>query len=59
MRVIDVAKKLEISRDWLRQSEKAGLIPPALRDRNGYRRYTPELVAEIREILFSKPKANK
>jgi DNA-binding transcriptional MerR regulator len=59
MRVVDVAKKLEISSDWIRRSEKAGIIPPAPRDRNGYRRYTPQLVAEIKSILFSRPKSDK
>jgi|OpeIllAssembly_1097287.scaffolds.fasta_scaffold881275_2 DNA-binding transcriptional MerR regulator len=56
MRVVDVSKELEISGDWLRRLEKAGIIPPIPRDRNGYRRYTPEMVACIRRVIFQKQK---
>jgi DNA-binding transcriptional MerR regulator len=55
MRIGDVASELEISTDWLRRLEKKGIIPPPPRDRNNYRRYTPELVFKIRSILFRKP----
>ncbi len=53
MRVVDVSRELSVSRDWLRRLEKLGIIPSIPRDRNGYRRYTPEMVAMIRRVIFS------
>jgi DNA-binding transcriptional MerR regulator len=52
MRVTEAARDLGISSDWLRRLERAGTIPLAPRDLHGHRRYTPELVAVIRERLY-------
>jgi DNA-binding transcriptional MerR regulator len=59
VRVIDASRQLGVSADWLRRLERKGIIPRPPRDRNGYRRYTPELVNEIRSILFRKPTCEK
>ncbi len=52
MRVIDVARELGFSADWIRRLEREGRIPPARRDFNGHRRYSPEDVRKLRELLF-------
>ncbi len=52
MRVVDVARELGFSSDWIRRAEKQGLIPPARRDVNGHRRYQPKDVKRLRELLF-------
>jgi DNA-binding transcriptional MerR regulator len=52
MRVIDLARQLGCSADWLRSLERAGKLPLAQRDLNGYRRYSPTDVARIRALLF-------
>ena len=57
MRVIDVARTFRVSADWLRQLERTGKIPPPSRDLNGYRRYSEEDLARIREVLF-KPRSS-
>ncbi len=40
--ISEAARELGLSADWLRQGEKRGALPPARRDRNGHRIYTPE-----------------
>lgn len=52
MRIGNLAKLLGISADWVRRLERAGRIPPASRDLNGHRRFTPEDVEHLREILY-------
>ena len=52
MRVNEAARKLGISESWLRRAEQRGHIPKARRDLNGWRVYTEEDVAILREILF-------
>jgi len=52
VRVVDVARKLGISADWLRRLERAGRIPSAPRDFHGHRRYAQEDLERIRAILF-------
>jgi DNA-binding transcriptional MerR regulator len=42
--VSEVARKLALSADWLREGERRGLLPPARRNINGHRVYT---VADI------------
>ena len=42
-----------MSADWLRRLEKAGRIPPAPRDVNGHRRYSPEHVTAVKRALFA------
>jgi DNA-binding transcriptional MerR regulator len=39
-RISEAARELGLSAEWLRQGEKQGSLPPARRDRNGYRYYT-------------------
>ena len=43
------------SPEWLRQGEKRGTLPPASRDRNGYRFYTPEDIERLRNRRRSEP----
>ena len=52
MRISDVAKELGFSADHLRELEKAGRIPPVLRDANGHRRFTQDDVERLRRVLF-------
>jgi len=52
MRIKEVSREVGVSSDWLRKLERAGTIPLAPRDLHGHRRYTPELVALIRERLY-------
>ncbi len=46
--ISEAARKLGLSTDWLRQGEKRGSLPPARRDRNGYRYYTAEDLERLR-----------
>lgn len=46
--ISEAARELGLSADWLRQGEKRGALPPARRDRNGYRFYTPEDIERLR-----------
>lgn len=52
MRVIDAARELGISPDWLRRLERAGRIPAPPRDLAGHRRYRPEDVEAIKRVLY-------
>lgn len=47
MRPIDAARRLKLSTSALRNYEAQGIIPPALRDPNGYRKYTEEHLAYL------------
>jgi DNA-binding transcriptional MerR regulator len=38
--ISEAARELSLSAEWLREGEKRGALPPARRDRNGYRYYT-------------------
>ena len=51
MTVSETARHLERSADWLRDAEAKGKIPKAKRDLNGWRVYTEEDVAKIKELL--------
>ena len=46
--ISEAARELGLSAEWLRQGEKRGALPPAQRDRNGYRYYTPEDIERMR-----------
>ena len=46
--ISEAARELELSAEWLRQGEKRGSLPPARRDRNGYRVYAPEDIERLR-----------
>jgi DNA-binding transcriptional MerR regulator len=51
MRVIDVARKLNISTTWIRKLEKDGVVSTVPRDINGHRRYSDEDLQRIKAIL--------
>ena len=46
--ISEAARELGLSAEWLRQGEKRGSLPPAQRDRNGYRIYTEEDMERLR-----------
>jgi DNA-binding transcriptional MerR regulator len=46
--ISEAARELGLSAEWLRKGEKRGVLPPARRDRNGYRYYTPEDIERLR-----------
>lgn len=46
--ISEAARELGLSADWLRQGERRGTLPPARRDRNGYRYYTSEDIGRLR-----------
>jgi DNA-binding transcriptional MerR regulator len=46
--ISEAARELELSAEWLRQGERCGSLPPARRDRNGYRYYTAEDIERLR-----------
>lgn len=47
--VSEAARKLGLSVDWLRRAERRGSLPPARRDKNGHRYYTPEDLERLRD----------
>jgi DNA-binding transcriptional MerR regulator len=49
--VAEAARELGRSERWLRQAEHKGKIPKARRDLNGWRVYTLQDIATIRELL--------
>jgi DNA-binding transcriptional MerR regulator len=49
--VSETARHLERSADWLRDAEAKGKIPKAKRDLNGWRVYTEEDIAKIKQLL--------
>ena len=54
LRVSEVARELGISAEWLRDAEAKGKIPKARRNLSGWRVYTKEDIAKIRELLMPK-----
>ena len=46
--ISEAARELGLSAEWLRQGEKRGSLPPAKRDRNGYRYYLAEDIERLR-----------
>src|SRR5713226_7806906 len=53
MRIGDVAKRLGVSKSWLRKLERQGKIPRARRDLlSKQRRYTPENLEQLRQFLY-------
>ncbi len=53
--ISEAARELSLSAEWLRQGEKRGSLPPARRNRNGYRYYTPEDIARLRNRRLFPP----
>ncbi len=49
--VSQAARQLERSERCLRDAERKGKIPKARRDLNGWRVYTPEDIAKLRELI--------
>ena len=50
-KVSEAARELGRSEKWLRNTERKGKIPKARRDLNGWRIYTPEDIAKLRELI--------
>lgn len=50
--ISEAARELGCSVEWLRAAELNGKIPVARRDINGWRRYSPQDVEQIRRLLF-------
>ena len=50
-RVSEVAREVARSERWLREAEKRGKIPKALRDMNGWRVYTEEDIERLKALL--------
>jgi len=48
LNIQQLARAVGLAADTLRRYEARGLIPPARRDRNGYRFYTPE---DLKKVL--------
>ena len=53
MRIGDLAKVLQVSKDTIRRLEKRGLLNPA-RDWAGHRRFSEQDLARARKLLFSR-----
>ncbi len=49
--VSEAARELGRSTDWLRDAEAKGKIPKARRDLNGWRVYTAEDIAKLKELI--------
>jgi DNA-binding transcriptional MerR regulator len=51
MRIGELARRLEVSTDTVRFYERAGWLPSAARERNGYRDYREEDVEHLRLLI--------
>jgi len=51
LKVSEAARELQRSERWLRKAEAEGKIPTAKRDLNGWRVYSSEDLAKLRELL--------
>jgi len=51
-RVNQVARELGVSESWLRRGEQQGRIPKARRDLNGWRVYSEEEIAALKNALI-------
>ncbi len=51
MQIGELAKSLGVTPKTIRHYEKAGLIPEAIRDGNGYRNFSPEAVQRARLVV--------
>jgi len=52
MRITAVARRLGCSPEFLRDLEKSGRIPPAPRDLNRHRRFSPEDIQRLKAVVF-------
>ena len=51
MQIGELANELGVTPKTIRHYEKAGLIPEAIRDANGYRNFAPHAVAQARLVV--------
>lgn len=59
-RISQAARELDLSAAWLRAGEKRGVLPPAKRDRNGFRYYTESDISTLRSMgVGSRPRRLK
>src|SRR5438552_17998902 len=49
----ELAELTGVTTDLLRHYERIGILPPAARASNGYRRYTPKAVMRVRAVRRS------
>ena len=54
LRVNQAARELGCSETFLRRAEYRGKIPKARRNQNGWRVYTAEDVAKLKELLIGR-----
>jgi len=54
--VSEAAREIGRSERWLRQAERRAKIPKAKRDLNGWRVYTKEDIAIIKDLLMPNEK---
>ena len=47
MKIGEIARKAGVTTSRIRFYEKRGIIPPAARDDNGYRDYSPDLIRQL------------
>lgn len=59
MNVSEAARELRRSEKWLRNAERAGKIPKARRDLNGWRVYTPDDIANLQELISGSRKTTE
>ena len=50
--ISEAARLLDLSAGWLREGERRGSLPPARRDRNGYRVYSRDDIERLRKRRF-------
>lgn len=50
MKIGEIASKAGVTTSRIRFYEKRGIIPPAVRDDNGYRDYSPDLIGQLNFI---------
>jgi len=56
LKVSEAARELGRSERWLRNAERKGKIPKARRDLNGWRVYTSDDIAKLRELIIGSRK---
>jgi len=54
MRIGAAASQVGVSTGYIRTLERAGKIPPPMRDANGCRRYSDDDLARLRAILYGR-----
>lgn len=50
MKIGEIARQAGVTTSRIRFYEKQGIIPPAIRDDNGYRDYSPDLISQLNFI---------